>query len=131
MRRAHVEELERLAGRKPLQPRHEHLDHEAAAGLEVGGDVPEARDLLVLRRQVHDRVRDEVGERERPRDGRCREVADRDADLLRARLRAQARHHRLRELDPVHSDAARRERQRDPARADTELERGPAAGEIR
>ena len=49
MLRPHVERLERLAGRQPLQPGHEHLDDEAATRLEMRGDVPEARDLLLLR----------------------------------------------------------------------------------
>ena len=50
----------------------------------MGGGVLEARDLLVLRRQVPDRVEDEVGERERAVDARGREVADRDLDLAPA-----------------------------------------------
>ncbi len=130
VRRAHVEGTERLAGREPLELRNAHLDHEAPARLEVRGDVLEARDLLVLRRQVHDRVEDEVGDRERPLDRGRGEVADRHADVLGARLRAQSRDHRLREVDPVHADSALRERQRDPAGADPELERGAAPGEL-
>ena len=66
-----------------------------------------------------------------PVDRRRGEVADRDADLLGAGLRPQPRDHRLREVDPVHSHAALRERQRDPARADAELERGAVAGQLR
>src|SRR3954466_12488343 len=75
-------ELEGLAGRKPPQTWYEHLDDEAAARLEMGCGILKAGDLLVLRRQVHDRVRDEVNDRERAVDRRCREVADRDADLV-------------------------------------------------
>ena len=131
VRRAHVEGLERLPGRKPLQPRYEDLDDEAAARLEMRCGVLEAGDLLVLRRQVHDRVGDEIGDRERGFDRRRGEVADRHADPLRAGLRTQSRHHRLGQIDPVHRYAALRERQRDPSRADAELERGTAAGEIR
>ena len=106
------------------------LDDEAAAGLEVRRDVAEARDLRRLRRQVHDRVEDQVRDGERPVDRRRREVADRDADVLAARLRAQPRDHRLRQLDPVHRHAALRERERDPARPDPELERASAPGEL-
>ena len=61
-------------------------------------------------------------------DGRG-EVADRDADLVGARLRLQPRDHRRREVDAVHADAAPGERQRDAAGADAELERGAVAGE--
>jgi hypothetical protein len=91
-------------------------------------DVLEARDLLVLRRQVHDRVEDAVGDRERRLDGRRGETADGHADLLVARLRPQPRDHRRREVDPVHASAAPRERQRDPAGADAELERLAVGG---
>jgi hypothetical protein len=95
----------------------------------VRGHVLEARDLRVLGRQVHDRVEDEVGDRERPVDPRRRKVADRDGNLRTAGLGAKPRHHRLRQVDPVHLDAATGERQGNPARADTELERGAAVGE--
>ena len=78
----------------------------------------EARDLRVLRGQVHDRVEDEVGDREAALDRGRREIADRDADLLGAGLGLQPRHHRLREVDAVHADAALCQRQRDPAGAD-------------
>ena len=125
-----VEDADRLAGREPPQARDADLDHEAAAGLEVRGDVAEARDLRRLRRQVHDRVEDEVRDGERPRHRRRREVADRDADLLAARLRAEPRRHRLRQLDPVHRHAALGQRERDPAGADPELERAAAPGEL-
>src|SRR5919106_3480961 len=81
---------------------HADLDHEAAAGLEVRGDAAEVGDLRFLRRQVHDRVEDEVRDRDCPIHARGREVADRDADPVAARLRPQPRNHRLRQLDAVH-----------------------------
>ena len=62
---------------------HAHLDDEAAARLEVRRDVAEAGDLRRLRRQVVDRVEDEVGEPERAVGARRREVADRDGDVRR------------------------------------------------
>ena len=113
-----MEEVDRLARREPLEVGDADLDHEAAAGLEVRGRVAEARDLRLLRRQVHDRVVDEIDERERPVHPRRREVADRHADVVAARLRAQPRDHRLREVDPVHRHAALRQREGDPARPD-------------
>ena len=65
-----VERADGLARRKPLELGDADLDHEAPARLEVRGDVAEARDLLVLGRQVHDRVEDEVRDGERPLDAR-------------------------------------------------------------
>ena len=59
---AEVENLKALTGRQGAQAGDADLDHEAPARLEVRGDVLEARCLLLLRRQVVDRVEDEVGE---------------------------------------------------------------------
>src|SRR5262245_25738185 len=75
-----------LPGRQPAQLRNVNLDDEAATGREVGGDVAEAGHLRFLRRQVHDRVEDQVRERERPRSPRRCEVADRHVDLGTARF---------------------------------------------
>ena len=122
--------MDRLAGRKPLQTGDAHLDHEAAAGLEVRRDVAEAGDLRRLRRQVHDRVEDQVRDGERPVHGRRREVADRHADVFAARLRTQPRDHRLRQLDPVHRHSPLGERERDAACPDPELERAAASGQL-
>ncbi len=115
-----------LARREPAEVRDHDLDHEEAAGLEVPRGVLEAHDLGLLRRQVHDRVEDEVGEPERRLDLRRCEVADRRLDLLRARLAAEHRNHRLREIDAVHAHPALRERNRDPPRADPELDAAPS-----
>ena len=79
---AGVEHAEGVAGWEPPQFRHHDLDHETAAGLEVRGGVPEAGHLCVLRREIPDRVEDEVDERERhrPRPWRSRRsYADRVA----------------------------------------------------
>ena len=66
VRLAEGEGADRLAERKPLQVGQPDLDQEMATGLEMRGDVLKARDLLVLRRQILDRVVDEVGQTERP-----------------------------------------------------------------
>jgi hypothetical protein len=60
-----------------------------------------------------------------------REIADRHADVVAAGLRAQPRYHRLRQVDPVHRHTAprERERERDPAGPDPELERASFSGE--
>ena len=100
-------------------------------GSRCAGDVPETRDLGVLGREVHDRIEHEVGEAERAIGPGRREVADRDADRLPARLGAKPRGHRLRQLDPVHLDAAGRQRQGDPPGPDPELERPAAPRELR
>src|SRR5919201_2011281 len=128
---AHIEDPKRLPEGDALEIRYHHFDHETAAGFEMRGDVLKARDLLVLRRQVHDRVEDEVNERERVVHSRRREVADRHPDLLRARLFAQPRDHRLREVDAVNAHATLRERERDASGADPELERGSVTRELR
>jgi hypothetical protein len=96
----------------------------------VRGRVAEARDLCRLRRQVHDRVEDQVDERERPVHRGRGEVADRHADVAAARLGSQPRDHRLGHIDPVHRHAAARERQCDAARPDPELERSSGPGEL-
>jgi len=126
---AGVEDVHRLARRQPPQLGHADLDHEAASGLEVRRDVTEAGHLLGLRRQVVDRVEDEVGERERAVEAGGGEVADRHGDPLAAGLLAQPRDHRLREVDPVHLHPAAGERERDAAGPDPELQRAAAAGE--
>src|SRR2546421_225353 len=81
------------------------LAHEATAGLEVRGDVLEARHLARLRGEVSDRVEHHVCDGEGPLDPRRRKVADRDVDVLAARLLAESGGHRLRQLDPVHGNA--------------------------
>lgn len=91
----------------------------------------EARDLVVLRGQVADRVEDEVDERELPVDAHGGEVADRRHDLLRARFLAELGDHRFREVDAVHANASLRERERHPTGTDAELERRAIARERR
>jgi hypothetical protein len=97
----------------------------------VGCGVAKARYLLVVRRQIHDRVRNQIDNGERALDGGRGEVADCHSDLRCATLHAQPRDHRLREIDPVHKDAALCKRQRDPAGADTGFECVTDPGEIR
>ena len=62
---------------------------------------------------------------------RRREVADRHADRVAARLAAQAGNHRPRQVDPVDRDAAARQRQCDPSRPDAQFQGAPTAGEPR
>jgi hypothetical protein len=77
VRLARAEDVERLTGREPPQLRHHDLDQEASAEHQVRRGVAEARDLCLLRREVHDRVEDQVHDREGILDRRRREVADR------------------------------------------------------
>jgi len=91
--------------------------------LQVSGDVLEAGDLFVLRRQVRDRVADEVGELEPLVHLRRGEVAEGHPDVVGARLGPQLRRHGCGQLDPVHGHAALAEGQREPTGADAELER--------
>src|SRR3954471_5837456 len=112
-RLAHVKGVEGLAGRKEPQSRYAYLNDEAAAGLQVRGDVAEARNLGRLGRQVRDRVEDQICEAESGFHGRRREAADRDADVFPAFLRSQLPDHRVRHVDPVHGHSPLRERNRD------------------
>jgi hypothetical protein len=54
-----------LAGRQTLQRGDADIDHETAARFQMRGDGAKARHVRLLRREVHDRVAQEVGERER------------------------------------------------------------------
>src|SRR5436305_7097222 len=93
------------------------------------GNVLEAGDLGVLRRQVVDRVEDQVRERERPLDASGREVPDRHADQFSPRFRLELRDHRLREVDAVYLHAALGEGKGDPPGTDPELEGRTRTGE--
>jgi hypothetical protein len=95
------------------------------------GRVLEARELTVLRDQVEDRVEDQVDERELAVDARRRHVSDHGLDPVGSGLLAQASQHGLRVVDADDAHPALGERQRDPARADRELQRGAVAGELR
>ena len=66
---------------------HADLDHEAAAGLEVRGDAAEVGDLRFLRRQVHDRVEDEVRDRDCPIHARRARPRDAKASRLSSQPR--------------------------------------------
>lgn len=127
---APIEDDEPLPGRQAPEVGNLDFDDEGATRLEVLGNVPEARDLGRLGREVHDRVEDEIGEAEGAVSPGGREVADRDPDTRLCRLGAQAGNHRLREVDAVDGNATSRERQRDPPRADTELKGASVPGEL-
>src|SRR5687768_14653968 len=109
------EDMQRLTRWQPLKFRNHHFDNEDTARAQMGGSVTEARDLSLLRGEVHDRVTDEVDELERPLDPRRGEVSDRDRNLIPARLLLQLRDHRAREIDPAGRHAPTRQRQADPA----------------
>ena len=105
-----VKGLNGLTGWQPLEVGHHDLDDETPAGLQVCGDILETGDLLVLGRQVHDRVEDQIGHRETLLDGGCSKVADGDADVGCAGFRSQLRDHRLRQIDAMDADTALCER---------------------
>ena len=78
------EDVQRLTRWQPLKLRNHDLDDEVAARAQMCTGVTEARDLSVLRRQVHDRVADEVHELEGSIDLRRREITDRDREVVPA-----------------------------------------------
>ena len=127
--RAHIERDDSLARRQPLPWRNDDF-HEAATRFQTPLDVEEALELRVLRRQVHDRVADEVHEGEGAVHLRGREVADGHIDVRGARLGPQLLDHRRRKLDAVHSDASATQWQGDATSADTEFEGPPIASKV-
>jgi len=125
-----AEDARPVALRDALQLRHDHIDDEATAGREMRSCVLEHRDLFLLRRDVHERVPHEIDERELTGDAGRRHVADRHRDRVGTGLGAQLLDHVRGELDAVHLDAARDERERDASGADGELEHGTAGREV-
>jgi len=121
----------RLAGWQSLEFRNRDLDCEAATWFQVGGSVPEAFDLFILRRQIHDRIPDHVDDLERPVDSGGGGVANGDADVLGAGLCLQSFNHRRGEINAMHAHAPLTERQRDAASADAELECAAFSRQVR
>ena len=106
----HSEGPNGLTGWQPLKIGHPDLDHEAPAWLQMRGDVLEAGDLLILRRQVHDRVEDQVGETRTALDSWSWRSRRSSPDLICAGLRPQPGDHRVGQIDAVYADAALGER---------------------
>jgi hypothetical protein len=131
MLRGNGEGPDLLAGRKTLKLRDKDLDHEAATGFQVRGDVAEALNLAVLRGHVHDRVADQVGEPERPAHLGGGEVSDGHADAIGARFGLQVRDHGGRQFDPVHPETSLAQRQRDAPGSDAKLKSGTRPGQVR
>ena len=108
--------------------RHERLHDEATLGREMGGDVLETPDLIVLRQQVEQGVEHQVHQRIHAGHTDIGEVTDRHGQLVASRLRSQPVDHRLRQVDAVDAHPACCQRQGNPTSADRELQRRPAAG---
>jgi hypothetical protein len=121
----------RLTRRNPTKLGDDDLHDEVAAGPEVIGCVRDHRELLVLRRHVHDAVRDHVDQRELTRKPGGRHVADREGDRVGTRLRAELLGHGRRQLDPLDVDPSPTERQRDPPGSRTELDDPSAPCQLR
>ncbi len=84
MLRGDSERPDVLAGRQPLQGGDLDLDDKAPAGFQVRGGAAEARDLSLLGGQVLDGIAEQVDDPGGLAHGRGGEVADRDADIIRA-----------------------------------------------
>ena len=107
------------------------FDDERSVVAEVRGDVLEAPHLVVLRQHVEERVEHDIDQPVRADRRRRRHVPQRHGDRIAAGLLTQLCDHRHGEVDAVDRHAGGRERQRDAAGADRELEcrpcpRGPA-----
>ena len=100
------------------------LHHERAVARQVCSHVLKAAHLVLLGQQVEQRVEHHIDQTVPARHRYVSQVTDRHRKPIPARLRAQLLHHRRRQVDPVDAKATRRERQRDPARADAQLQGG-------
>src|SRR5947207_3622765 len=98
------------------------MKQKASPRLQVCSNVAKASDLCVLRCQHEEGVEHDEDERERAVDRNVGHIADRDRDALAAGLLAHLLDDRRRGIDAVNLDATRSERERDSARANTELE---------
>ena len=127
---SHSESPDCLTGRQPLQIRHTDLNDETPTGQKMISHVLEARDLLILRRQIHDRVEDQVGERKTACNSRRGEVTNRHGDLICAWLGTQPGDHRVGEVDAMDPNAALRKRQRNTPCADAKLQSLPIGGQL-
>src|SRR4029078_9658038 len=107
------------------------FDARAPAGVEVRRRVSEAGDLSLLSGQIHNRVADEIDERDRPLRGGRRKISDRHADVFAAWFRPEPGDHRSREVDADSAHAPLRERERDSPGSHTELKCTPFSGEPR
>ena len=94
------------------------------------GSVLKARDLGGLRRQIVDRVEDQIDERELAWSRSRGEVSDRHANTGAIGFRTKPRDHRFGEIDAVDSNTPAGQWQCDPTRADPELERTPVTDKI-
>jgi hypothetical protein len=115
MLRAHQERSDAFTGREPLELRHCDVDDEVPAASQVRSRVAEALDLLVLRREVGDRVPHDVDDVECAVHSGGRAVPDRGTDLIGARLGEQLPDHRSGQVDAVHPRDTLTQRQCDPA----------------
>lgn len=119
-----------LSRRQPAQVGHPHLDQEQSAPPQVRGRITEDVDLPVLRGHVTDGVEHQVGQGELAGYPRRRHVADRDLDLVAARLAGDPRSHRPAHLDAAHRHATRSQRGGDPAGSDGKLKHRAAASQV-
>ena len=117
-------------GGEPAELRHRTSTTKHPPGSRCATGVDEARHLIVLARQVPDRVVDEVGQPERPPHLGRGEVADRHTDVSCAGLRLQSCGHGGGQLDPVDPHTALAEWQGETPGADAQFEGGSVSGEI-
>ena len=116
-----------------LAARRKHVEHEPALRLEELTRGTKRPQLLGLGLEVQQRAEGADRERDPLTDGRLSQVADAQVEALgdAGRLRGGAgdRQHLRRGIDSDHVDAGLRDRNRDPAGADGQLDHGAARGE--
>ena len=99
-------------------------------GFEMCGDVAEAGHLSGLRRQVHDRVGDEVRDAKRSLNAGSREIPGGDVDQFASGLGLESRRHGARQFYATHGNAACGERNGDAPCPASQLQRAAVASEL-
>ena len=94
----------------------------------MGSDIFKAAHLVVLSQQIEEGVEDHIDQWKGSVDRHPGKVTRRDRDCVAAGLRSQPRHHGRRDVDTVDAHATGRERQRDAAGTDRQLEDGARTG---
>ena len=116
-----------------LAARGEHVEDEPAAGLEQLAGGPECSQLLLLVGHVEQGAEGTDDERHALVDRRFPQIADAEiderADAVLLGQGTRDREHPLRQVDADHGAAGLGDRNRDPARADGELDDGTVAAE--
>ena len=124
------EQHARISRWQPAKPGHGTFDHEPTAWTELTRRVLEAGHLFVLSREVHNRVEDQVDERELDIESRRSHVAFYGADATTVRLCKQPGQHVGGQFDAENVKATAGEWNRNTPGPYGELEYRPTSGQL-